>query len=180
MALVVNMFAGPGTGKSTNTALIFGKLKQQGVNCEIAHEFAKDLTWEERKNALLYQPYVIGKQMWKVERLQKKVDVIVTDSPIIFGLIYREPHIPASFDQFVVDTFKKWDTFNIFLKRMPEYHKFNPAGRSQTESEAKELDQIIYDLLKHNDIDFTSVDADEFASDYITALIHCRLNKDAR
>ena len=46
-ALVINLFGGPGCGKSTIAALLFGKLKQNGINCEMALEYAKDKVWEE-------------------------------------------------------------------------------------------------------------------------------------
>ncbi len=45
--LVINMFAGPGAGKSTLAAGTFFRLKCLGVNAEIAPEYAKDLVWEE-------------------------------------------------------------------------------------------------------------------------------------
>jgi hypothetical protein len=88
--LVVNLFGGPGVSKSTNRALVFAKLKLAGMNVEEAPEFAKELVWEGRHKALRYQQYIIGKQMWRVERLRGEVDVVVTDSPILFGLIYGE------------------------------------------------------------------------------------------
>ena len=47
MAIVINLFAGPGVGKSTTAARVFAELKLKGVNCEMALEFAKDKVWEE-------------------------------------------------------------------------------------------------------------------------------------
>ena len=45
--LVVNLFAGPGTGKSTAAAQIFQALKWQRFSCELVTEFAKEKVWEE-------------------------------------------------------------------------------------------------------------------------------------
>ena len=42
--MIINLFGGPGTGKSTGAAYIFAKLKMCGVNCELITEFAKDMT----------------------------------------------------------------------------------------------------------------------------------------
>jgi hypothetical protein len=39
--ILVNLYAGPGTGKSTMAANVFSELKWMGVNCELALEFAK-------------------------------------------------------------------------------------------------------------------------------------------
>ena len=59
-----------------------------GVNTELVTEFAKDLTWEERKDALKNQLYVSGNQAFRLSRLNGKVDVVITDSPLPLGLFY--------------------------------------------------------------------------------------------
>ena len=38
MVHIVNLFGGPGSGKLTTTALLFGKLKLKGVDTEIVVE----------------------------------------------------------------------------------------------------------------------------------------------
>lgn len=45
--LIVNLVAGPGTGKSTTMAGVFYKLKSLGIDCEMVTEFAKELVWEK-------------------------------------------------------------------------------------------------------------------------------------
>jgi protein-disulfide isomerase len=45
--IFVNLFGGPGTGKSTLCAGIFSQLKIKGIDCEMALEYVKDLVWEE-------------------------------------------------------------------------------------------------------------------------------------
>lgn len=42
--LVVNLFGGPGSGKSTGAAYVFARLKMLGYNAELVTEFAKDKT----------------------------------------------------------------------------------------------------------------------------------------
>ena len=56
--LVVNLFGGPGAGKSTLMAYLFYKLKILGVEVEMSPEFAKDLVWEERFNYFDEQIYI--------------------------------------------------------------------------------------------------------------------------
>ena len=43
--LIIQLYAAPGSGKSTGAAYIFSKLKMAGVNAELVTEFAKDKVW---------------------------------------------------------------------------------------------------------------------------------------
>lgn len=49
--LIVNLYGGPGTGKSTGAAYIFSKLKMDGIDAEYVTEFAKDKVWEGSQEA---------------------------------------------------------------------------------------------------------------------------------
>ena len=86
--LVVNLFGPPGAGKSTGAAYVFSKLKLAGVNAELVTEFAKDKVWEDNKLALANQAYLFGEQYYRLTRLGGKVDVAVTDSPLLLSNFY--------------------------------------------------------------------------------------------
>ena len=86
--LLINLYGAPGAGKSTGAAYIFTRLKMEGVNAELVTEFAKDKVWEESKAVFDNQAYIFGKQYFRISRLQDKVDVVVTDSPIILSCYY--------------------------------------------------------------------------------------------
>ena len=45
--LHINLWAGPGTGKSTMAAGIFAALKWNKIDCELVSEYAKQIVWEE-------------------------------------------------------------------------------------------------------------------------------------
>ena len=83
--LVVNLFGAPGAGKSTGAAYIFSRLKLAGINAELVTEFAKDKVWEESKAVFQNQAYIFGKQYFRISRVQDKVDVVITDSPILLS-----------------------------------------------------------------------------------------------
>lgn len=141
--LVINLFAGPGTGKSTHMAGIFSELKFRGINCEMAPEYAKEKTWEGSLKVLENQIYIFGKQMHAIQRLMGKVDVIITDSPILLSLIYAKNE-SQKFENLVTDVFQRYDSLNYNLIREKAY---NPLGRNQTEEQAKDIDIRIKDLL---------------------------------
>ena len=56
--LVINLFGGPGCGKSTTMARIFADLKIQGYNAEMVSEFAKDLVYEQRQETMKDELYL--------------------------------------------------------------------------------------------------------------------------
>lgn len=153
--LLVNLLAGPGTGKSTVMAGVFSALKFKGVNCEMAPEFAKEKVWEGSYGTLEDQIYIFGKQLHKIRRLMGKVDVIITDSPLLFSLIYGHKEC-KSFKKFVLDIHDEHWNLNVFLNRKKKYNK---SGRMQSEDEAKALDKKIKKLLKKNEISHIKVDS---------------------
>lgn len=155
-ALVVNLFGGPGTGKSTTASGVFERLKTNGTACELVHEFAKDLTWEGRDEALNFQPYIFGKQAYHVHRLINKTRVIITDSPILLSShIYSRPfkgYSQSGLMQLGLETFNGWNTLNFFLERNLALHPFVAAGRNQDEAESVKLDVQIKNMLERNNI----------------------------
>jgi hypothetical protein len=148
MAIVVNLFAGPGVGKSTTAARIFAELKMHGVNCEMALEFAKDKVWEESFKTIDDQIYIFGKQFHKIWRLKDKVDVIICDSPLPISIVYDKENSEA-FHTLIMEQFNKFDNYNVLLTRSGEYQK---EGRVQTEEEAKGVDEIVKKVLKDYNI----------------------------
>lgn len=145
--IVINLYGGPGCGKSTVAALVFGKLKQKGINCELVTEYAKDKVWEESYNTLKNQIYVFGKQLHRMWRLNNKVNVIITDSPLPLSIIYNSEE-DVNFEKLVISEFNKFNNFNFIINRSTKYQI---EGRYQTEEEAKKIDSDILSLLcKYN------------------------------
>jgi hypothetical protein len=158
LTIVVNFFAGAGGGKSTLSADIFSRLKKLNVETELALEFAKDLVWEENES-LKNQIYVFGNQLQRIERVNNKVDVIVTDSPLLLSIIFRPNHIPKTLDKLVLETFNSYNNVNYFIERS---HQYNPNGRlEKTVEEAIIKDNQIKQLLVNNNIQYESVLSNE-------------------
>ena len=172
MALVVNLFGGPGSGKSTTAAAVFSLLKLHGINAELITEFAKDLTWEGRQSALSNQYYVWAKQHHRLQRVVDQVDVVVVDSPLLLSLIYNKECV-ASFYNTVIDTFNEFNNVNFFLERVKV---FNPIGRNQNEVEAKEIDKAILNKLNELNIKFSTLPGDFNGINHIVYRVLIKFN----
>jgi len=145
--IAVNLFSGPGSGKSTGAAWIFAKLKMAGVNAELVTEFAKDKVWERNEKALANQAYVFGKQYFRFSRLEGEVECVVTDSPLLLGVFYnKDPRLGEEFNNVMARVSKSIGTphLDYFVRRVKPY---NPKGRLQTESESDEISMKIRALL---------------------------------
>jgi hypothetical protein len=156
--LIVNLLAGSGAGKSTNAARLFAMLKDRGIETELATEYVKDMVWEGRSKVFECQPYIFGKQLYKIQRLVGSVDVVVTDSPILLSALY-DPEQDENFRKFILKKFNQFNNLNIFVNRVKP---FNPNGRNEkTEEEAKANDVKLIKFLLANQIPFSVIDGDE-------------------
>lgn len=154
--LILNLFGGPGTGKSTTAAGVFAALKWQDVNCEMALEFAKDKVWEKSIYVLDNQLYIFGKQYHRIFRLRGQVDVIITDSPLLNSILYYQGD-NEYFPRMVFKEHRRFRNLNVFLQRLKPY---NPAGRVQDEQKAKALDKHIVRILDYLGEDYLCYPAD--------------------
>jgi hypothetical protein len=143
---VLNFYAGPGTGKSTTATAVFSELKQLGINCEVVFEYAKDATWERRgEKVFKAQEYIFGKQHFRMARVADEVDIVITDSPILLGLVYTDPDFGMpSLAKVTKEAFGLYDNLDVFLERNKPY---NPKGRNQTLEQAIKLDGNIKQVL---------------------------------
>lgn len=171
ITVYVNLFAGPGTGKSTTAAEVFAKLKRIDSNAELITEYAKERVWQKDFGTLTHQLYVTAKQTQRQYRVKGHVEVAVTDSPILLGgFAYPGAGSNHLFLPYMVEVFHEYQNLNIFLDRDAETHAYNTKGRSQTEEEAKEIDRVIRLQLDDNGIDYYVVKAGPDAADQIVKL----------
>lgn len=170
--IVVNLFASPGSGKSTTASGVFYELKNMGINAELTGEYAKDLTWSKRQHTLQDQIYVFGKQHHRVWRLKEECNVIISDSPILLGLAYA-PHYPKCFHETVFWAFNQYNNINFVINRVKPY---NPKGRNQTEEESKGKHFQILSLLESYRVPFTEVNGDKSGVDTIVSEVLKKIN----
>lgn len=159
---VINLYGGPGTGKSTTAAGLFQLMKLESLEAELVTEYAKDLVWSERHTMFSEQDYIFAKQNHRLRRLRNKVDWVVTDCPLLLGFMYMNEEMPGRkhFENFMRDMFNSYNNINIFLQRTKEY---NPNGRNQTEKEAIAIDLAIMAFLIKEKLPFITIPADKYA-----------------
>jgi ABC-type oligopeptide transport system ATPase subunit len=136
---VINLYAGPGSGKSTTAAGLFNLMKTSGYSVELVTEAAKDRTyeraWDVRNNQLL----LFAQQDHRLRRLEGQVEWAVTDSPLPLGCVYIGPlseygrWLPVA----IWSRFAQYNNHNVMIRRVKPYQTF---GRTQTEAEARALD----------------------------------------
>jgi lipopolysaccharide biosynthesis glycosyltransferase len=83
-------------------------------------------------------------------RVNGKVDVIITDRPLILTILYNNKYGNKSkaLDNLVLEEFNKYDNLNFYITRKKPY---NINGRNQTKEESDELASDIRDILwKYN------------------------------
>ena len=165
---VLNLFGGPGTGKSTTAAGVFNRMKIMGLNVELTTEYAKDMVWEGRDNVLNDQLYILAKQHRKLLRLKDKVDWVVMDSPIVLGLMYRPEGYYENFEPLVMEMWDSYDNMSFLLERSFEYQ---PIGRIGDESNARRLDCDVQRFLDSKAIDYHTIGINEFNEDAVGAIL---------
>lgn len=152
--VVVNMFAGPGAGKTTCAWEVASALKKKGIVTEYVSEVAKEYVWDNQLDkldgSLEKQRELLEEQDKRVQRLMGKVEVIVTDSPILLNLMYlKEPN--EAYNGEVVSRFKKQNNFNVFVDRGKNFEK---EGRIHDYADSVRIDSNIENLLNDNQLYF--------------------------
>ena len=144
-SLVINLFGGPGCGKSTTMARLFADLKTRGYNVEMVSEFAKDLVYEQRQETMKDELYIFAKQHHRLFRVIDKVDIVITDRPLLLTNIYASLYLPddefrSDLKRLVRTTFNNFNNLNIMLNR--EGIEYKTEGRLQDLEQSKEIDNL--------------------------------------
>ncbi len=174
--ILVNLFGAPGAGKSTGAAYVFARLKMAGINAELVTEYAKDKVWEENKAVFNNQAYIFGKQFFRISRLEDKVDVVVTDSPLLLSCYYGkdDPRLGYEFNALVRKVSESYSSINAFLHRVKPY---NPNGRFQTEEESNKVSKDILRLLEYYGVEFSIYPGSDIGYDALADHVLETLNR---
>ena len=154
MTKIINLYGGPGIGKSTTAAYLYYLLKKSNKSVELVQEYVKEWAWENRKIKPFDQIYFFGKQVRKESMLFDKVDYVITDSPVLLSLCYIKKCCDPEIANGLVETAKAFyevsprynvKHIHVVLKRSGI---FEPNGRFHSREESEKIDVEIRDLLK--------------------------------
>lgn len=157
--LNINVYGGPGTGKSTTASGLFYKMKLNGLKVEYIQEYAKDLTYGKDTVKLSDQLLLLGEQHHRMFRIKDHVDFIIHDAPFVIGMAYASNEfVPLKeYEALILALYNRYEHLNIFLERDIKKHAYLEYGRSQTLNQAIEKDVIIKRWLDVNDIPYSVV-----------------------
>lgn len=165
MTTVINLFGGPGIGKSSVAAILYGELKTRGFSVELCREYAKYWAYRKHNIGEYDQLYMLGKQSHYESFLYGNVDYIVTDSPVLLAGFYATwnwglsaSYIDDAAKSFVNHSVDNGIThWNFLLNRNVPY---DPVGRYESEAEAEKIDLGMEEYLRCADPDFYEVPID--------------------
>lgn len=154
--IFVNIYGAPGAGKTTAAYCLTGLLKKRGIHAEYVREAIK---WRIYRNTdhegRIKQDLLMAEQLDDLLTLNGKVDVVVTDSPLLMQCAYHDEHNSSpSLTKRTIELVNEFDNFNVLLQRT---HVYDPRHRYQTEEQAEEKHHQIIKLLDDNNQNYVIV-----------------------
>lgn len=148
----INLFGGPGSGKSTTAAWLFAMMKKQLISVELVTEYVKAWACQKRQIRGFDQVYLFGKQMqYEYRFLSSGIKNIVTDSPTFLSPVYAKLYMPnsnmwKSLVEINLEYDKEQPATNIFLLRGDK--PYIQEGRYQDKEGAMAIDVLIREMLE--------------------------------
>lgn len=145
---IINLWAGPGVGKSRTAAGLFNLMKTRGHKVELVTEVAKFYTYERNLSALKDSFLLMSRQEY-VQKIiaDNGVDWIITDSPPMLGLAYA-PKVDLPALHKMAEHFRgRYTNYDVCLVRDTS-RPYEQYGRNQTLPEAQALDVRIHELFE--------------------------------
>lgn len=164
-SLIVNLYGGPGAGKSTAALQLVAELKKRGYHAEYVSEVAKDLVYAKAFDILdgseINQRKILEEQKNRLDMAAGNVDVAVTDSPLLLNMVYLKEQNNDYFAE-VLSQYNEYNNFNILISRDTSV-PFEVEGRIHNLEESIAKDQEIIGLLENNHIIFENFDRDDIS-----------------
>ena len=163
--LIVNIYGGPGAGKSTTALQLVAELKKLGYHADYVSEVAKELVYakdfEHLDGTLKNQSKILFEQKRRLDIMLDNVDVVVTDSPLLLNTVYLKENAPEYIES-VFSQYENYNNYNVVVERDLSV-KFEQEGRIHNLEESIKKDGEINTLLDSHDIDYQRFDRNNIA-----------------
>ncbi len=139
----INLYGGPGVGKSTLAAEIFACFKKAGEQIELVQEWAKLLAYAGKRPTIWDQVEGFSRQLRTEEKLQRMGVSVVTDSPLRLQAFYAtrlSQPIGTGLYYAAVEFDREFPPVELLIKRKFDY---DSAGRFESLDAAKEIDEFL-------------------------------------
>ena len=178
--VVVSIFGGPGSGKTTAALDITARLKKLGFLADFAPEYAKEVVWDtkaplaseqERARAadlmnrgLETQQIFFAQQKARVDRCLGQCDFVVTDSPGLIGMVCLRPPFDAAGRAALFEAMMRdFSSHHNFVMAMRRGEAYEAQGRIESPKRAMAMDRATYELLDSLEVPWRSYGHDELA-----------------
>lgn len=146
--IVVNLFGGPGVGKSTTAAMLFAHYKRRGITTELLREPAKELLYQgrdlSRNQVLLMALHYQALKDYEAAGTQ----LVIADTALLLNLVYSQG-LPfyAQLERLVLKLTREFKEVDVLIKRAVPYQEH---GRNETEAEARAIDEAVRDRAAYD------------------------------
>lgn len=135
---VINLFGGPGVGKSTLAASLFALYKRAGYKVELSREAAKEFVYQGRdlpRNQIL----ISALQYQHLKDLEQAgTDVAICDGPVLQGIAFTSGHRYAGeLAALLYKLMEEFRNINVLVRRTSEFHTH---GRVHSLEQSQALD----------------------------------------
>lgn len=145
-AMVVSLHGGPGRGKSTTAYKLIGLLKHNDYKSELVTEYVKHSAYIGNKFEIEDQVFLLARHNHRLKILEEQVDIIVTDGSLLNTIAYCTKPEQEIERELAKKLHERFDNIGFIVPRKLKYFKY---GRSQTRTEAEELDKKIFEAIQY-------------------------------
>lgn len=151
--IVIELYSGPSGGKSTEAADLYAALKRRKVDAELSREYVKRWALKGYPVEALDEFYIFGKQVHEESDLLGRVDVVVTDRPVMLSIVYAQLYCTDTIRCGITQAVRSYYAATAeqghrrIAVLLPRRHRYRSEGRFEDEDQARLVDATIENVV---------------------------------
>lgn len=142
----INIWGGPGSGKSTTASALYTLMKCSGYSVELVEEQSRRLIRDGSANLFKTPGYSAALQFAAIYNAGP-FEYVICDAPVLSKLAYENPS--KEVEDYIRYLDELLPGYDVFLERSRS-HRYEPIGRIHTEDEARKLDIKMKSLIHYS------------------------------